>query len=135
MIHYAIAISKDEGMANYGSIVPDVAGCYGFGDTLDEVIDETKSAILSHIETMLELDMPFEFQTTPIETLQTDPDYQGVIWAVVAIDETAFDKQVRFNVSWSEHLLKKVDEHIAKTHDTRSGFLAKLASHAVQSSP
>lgn len=131
MIQYAVAISKDDGMANYGSIVPDVAGCYGFGDSLDEVISETKSAVESHIKTMLELDMPFEFKTTPIEDLQKNPDYANVIWALIAIDETTFDKQVRFNVSWNEHLLKKVDEYIAKTHDTRSGFLAKLASQAI----
>lgn len=127
MIHYAVAISKDDNMANYGAIVPDVAGCYSFGDTIDELLNETKLAIESHIETMLELNMPFEFKTTPIETLQKNPDYQGVAWAFITINETAFDKQVRFNVSWSEHLLKKVDEYVAKTHDTRSGFLAKLA--------
>lgn len=128
MIHYAVAITKDDGMTNYGSVVPDVAGCYGFGDTLDELLSETQSAVNSHIETMIELDMPFEFKTTPLEVLQKDPAYQGVIWAIISIDETAFDRQVRFNVSWSEHLLKKVDAHIAGTHDTRSGFLARLAS-------
>lgn len=127
MMYYVVAISKDDNMGNYGSIVPDVPGCYSFGDTLDELLSETKSAVESHIETMLELDMPFEFKTTPLETLQKNPDYQGVTWAVIAIDEMAFDKQVRFNVSWSEHLLKKVDDYVAKTHDTRSGFLAKLA--------
>ncbi|MFB6349463.1 type II toxin-antitoxin system HicB family antitoxin [Moraxella sp. ZJ142] len=135
MLHYPIAISKDDGMQNYASVVPDVDGCFGFGDTIDETIDNTKSLLQKHIATMLELDMPFEFKTSTIESLQTDPDYNGVIWAVVAIDETAFDKQVRFNVSWSEHLLKKVDDYVAKTHDTRSGFLAKLAEErlAVQS--
>lgn len=135
MLHYPIAITKDDDMQNYASVVPDVGGCFGFGDTIDETIDNTRALLQDHIAMMLELDMPFEFKVSSIENLQTDPDYQGVIWAVVAIDETAFDKQVRFNVSWSEHLLKKVDEHIAKTHDTRSGFLAKLASHAVQSKP
>lgn len=127
MMYYAVAISKDDNMQNYGSVVPDVPGCYGFGDTLDELLSETKSAVESHIETTLELNMPFEFKTTSLETLQKNPDYQGVTWALIAIDETAFDKQVRFNVSWSEHLLKKVDDYVAKTHDTRSGFLAKLA--------
>lgn len=132
MIHYAIAISKDDNMNNYGGIIPDVVGCYTFGDSIDELLLESKSAIESHIETTLELGLPFDFKTTPIETLKNDPEYSEVLaWAFVAIDETAFDKQIRFNVSWNEHLLKKVDEYIAKTHDTRSGFLAKLASQAI----
>lgn len=131
MLYYPIAISKDDTMQNYGSVVPDVSGCYGFGDTIDEIIDNTKALLYDHIATTLELGLPFVFQTTPIHQLQTNPDYQDVIWAVIAIDETAFDKQVRFNVSWNEHLLNKVDAYIAKTHDTRSGFLAKLASAAV----
>lgn len=131
-MHYVIAISKDDGMNNYGGIIPDVVGCYTFGDSIDELLLESKSAIESHIETTLELGLPFDFKTTPIETLKNDPNYGDVLaWAFVAIDETAFDKQVRFNVSWNEHLLKKVDDYIAKTHDTRSGFLAKLASQAI----
>lgn len=127
MLHYPIAISKDDDMQNYASVVPDVGGCFGFGDTIDETINNTKALLHEYIATMLELNMPFEFKVSSIESLKADPDYDGVIWALIAIDETAFDKQVRFNVSWSEHLLKKVDDYVAKTHDTRSGFLAKLA--------
>ncbi|OOR92092.1 hypothetical protein B0181_02090 [Moraxella caviae] len=40
MLHLPIAITKDEGMANYGSVVPDVPGCYGFGESLDELLNE-----------------------------------------------------------------------------------------------
>lgn len=128
MINYVIAIVKDDDMGNYGAVVPDVDGCLPFGDTIDETIANAKALLNDHIATTIELGLPFEFKTTPIETLQQDPDYADVLaWAFVSIDETAFDKQVRFNVSWSEQLLKVVDEYVAKTHDTRSGFLAKLA--------
>ncbi|WP_218563855.1 type II toxin-antitoxin system HicB family antitoxin [Moraxella caviae] len=41
---------------------------------------------------MLDLNMPFEFTTTPLEVLQNDPEYQGVTWAVIAIDKTLFDR-------------------------------------------
>lgn len=132
MINYAIGIVKDDEMGNYGAIVPDVSGCLPFGDTIDETIDNAKALLDDHIATTIELGLPFNFNTTPIEILKNDPEYSEVLaWAFVAIDETVFDKQVRFNVSWNEHLLKKVDEYIAKTHDTRSGFLAKLASQAI----
>lgn len=129
MMNYAVAISKDAEMGNYSAVIPDVSGCYAFGDTIDELLAETKSAIESHIETTLDCGLAFGFTTTPLEVLQSDPDHADVIaWAFVSVDETAFSKQVRFNVSWNEYLLRRVDEHIAKTHDTRSGFLAKIAS-------
>lgn len=129
MMNYAVAISKDADMNNYSAVIPDVSGCYAFGDTIDELLYETKSAIESHIETTLDCGLAFDFTTTPLEVLQGDPDHANVIaWAFVSVDEMAFSKQVRFNVSWNEYLLKRVDEHIAKTHDTRSGFLAKIAS-------
>lgn len=129
MINYAVAISKDAGMENYSAVIPDVAGCYAFGDTIDELLIETKSAIESHIETTLDCGLAFEFVTTPLEVLQKDAEYGDVIaWAFVSVDDMAFDKQIRFNVSWSERLLNRVDEYVKRTHDTRSGFLAKLAS-------
>ena len=132
MLNYAIAITKDADMGNYGAVIPDVAGCYPLGDTIDELLDDAKSAIEAHIEFTLEENLPFEFTTTPIETLKNHPDYTDVLaWAYVTIDESAFIKQVRFNVSWNEYLLKRVDEYIATTHDTRSGFLAKLAEEII----
>lgn len=91
MLYYPIAISKDEGMQNYASVVPDVGCCFGFGDTIEETINNTKSLLHEHIATMLELNMPFEFKASPIESLKANPAYDGAIWALVAIDETAFD--------------------------------------------
>ena len=51
---------------------------------------------------------------------------------MIAIDETAFSKQVRFNVSWNEYLLNQVDSYIANHNETRSGFLAKAAQAAMR---
>ena len=42
VLYYPIGISKDEGMQNYASFVPDVDCCFGFGDTIEEVIENTK---------------------------------------------------------------------------------------------
>ncbi len=133
MINYPIAIVKDDGMANYAAIVPDVDGCFPTGDTIDETITNAKALLQDHIETMIDLDMPFDFKHSTIEELNCDPEYKdAIMWAVVSIDETKLStKQTRFNVSWSEYLLHKVDDYIAKTHDTRSGFLAKVAQKAI----
>lgn len=129
MIHYPIAIFKDAGMTNYAAIVPDVDGCFPTGDTIDETIDAAQKLLQDHIECLLDEGMSFDFKVSQIETLKADVDYaEALVWAIVSIDETQFStKQVRFNVSWSEYLLNRVDNYVAQSHDTRSGFLAKAA--------
>lgn len=129
MIHYPIAIFKDAGMTNYAAIVPDVDGCFPTGDTIDETIDAAQKLLHDHIECLLDEGMSFDFKVSQIETLKADADYaEALIWAMVGIDETQFStKQVRFNVSWSAYLLNRVDNYVAQSHDTRSGFLAKAA--------
>lgn len=129
MIHYPIAIFKDAGMTNYAAIVPDVDGCFPTGDTIDETIDAAQKLLQDHIECLLDEGMSFDFKVSQIETLKADADYaEALVWAMVGIDETQFStKQVRFNVSWSAYLLNRVDNYVAQSHDTRSGFLAKAA--------
>jgi len=129
MIHYPIAIFKDAGMTNYAAIVPDVDGCFPTGDTIDETIDAAQKLLHDHIECLLDEGMSFDFKVSQIETLKADADYaEALVWAMVGIDETQFStKQVRFNVSWSAYLLNRVDNYVAQSHDTRSGFLAKAA--------
>lgn len=133
MYYFPLAIMKDDDMNNYAGVFPDVNGCFPQADSIDEIIVEAQSLLYAHIETMLEHNMPFDFKTSKIEQLQQDDEYRDILaWVMIAIDETKLSsKLVRFNVSWSEYLLKRVDEHIAKTHDTRSGFLAKAVTQAM----
>lgn len=39
---------------NYGAYSPDVLGCVAVGDTIEECIDEMRSALAFHLESMLE---------------------------------------------------------------------------------
>lgn len=126
---YALAIFKDHDNPTYGVVVPDVPGCYPSGDSIEEAITDSKALIKMHISFILDENLPFDFKTRSIEELRLDPEYQDALtWAIVEIDETALsDKQTRFNVSWPEYLLARVDEYTNSHHETRSGFLAKAA--------
>lgn len=131
---FALAIFKDADNPTYGVVVPDVPGCYPCGDSIEAAIEDSKSAIKAHIEFMLENDLEIDLATRPIEELRTDPDYaDAVAWGIAEIDESALSaKQTRFNVSWPEYLLVRVDQYAADNHDTRSGFLAKAALAAIE---
>ncbi|KDN12741.1 hypothetical protein BGI40_03705 [Snodgrassella communis] len=122
-----IAIHKDA-ETGYGVTVPSLPGCFSYGNTLNQAIEEVKQAILFHIEGMLEDGKEPETNQPALETLITNPDYAGAQWfgIEVNIDHLTF-KPERFNVSWPKYILNKVDTYVSQTHDTRSNFLAKAA--------
>jgi len=122
-----IAIHKDEN-TGYGVSVPSLPGCFSYGDTLEQAIEETKQAIVFHIEGTLEDGTEPETDQPSLDTLIADPAYAGAQWfgIEVNIDHLTL-KPERFNVSWPKYLLDKVDTYVSQTHDTRSNFLAKAA--------
>jgi predicted RNase H-like HicB family nuclease len=52
MVDLDIVIMEDEEVGGYISIVPSLPGCHTQGDTIEEVIKNTKEAILLYIETL-----------------------------------------------------------------------------------
>ena len=114
-----IAIHKDEN-TGYGVTVPSLPGCFSYGDTLEQAIEESKQAILFHIEGLLEDGIEPETNQPDLATLINDPEYAGAQWF-----------GIEMNI---DHLtLKKVDTYVSQTHDTRSNFLAKAALERINS--
>ena len=126
-----VAIHKDEGSV-FGVSVPDVPGCFSYGDTVEDALKNALEAVIFHVEGLLE-DGEFDSLTpSSIEDLQDSNEYPDALWALVDIDLSRLSsKQTRFNVSWPEYLLARVDEYAAAHHETRSGFLAKAAQQAL----
>ena len=126
-----VAIHKDEGSV-FGVSVPDVPGCFSYGDTVEDALKNAQEAVIFHVEGLLE-DGEFDSLTpSSIEDLQDSNEYPDALWALVDIDLSRLSsKQTRFNVSWPEYLLARVDEYAASHHETRSGFLAKAAQQAL----
>ncbi|MDO4700680.1 MAG: type II toxin-antitoxin system HicB family antitoxin [Moraxella sp.] len=129
---YPIAIEKPANANEcYGVIVPDVAGCFSAGDTLDEAVKNAHEAISLHLD-MLANDGDDIPQATSIANHQDDPDYQGVIWALVEVDLSAYmGKAEKINVTLPSRLIAKIDAKV-KAHKSlyksRSNYLAQLAS-------
>lgn len=120
-----VAIHKDEGSV-FGVSVPDLPGCFSYGNTFEEALINTKDALQFHIEGLLEDGNFDSLKPSKIEDLRTSEDYKDALWALVDIDLNKISlKQVRFNVSWPEYLLQRVDAYVEAHHETRSGFLAK----------
>lgn len=124
---YPVVLHKGDG--TYGVTVPDVAGCFSAGDTIDDALESVREALALHFQGLVE-DDDFLPEPQDIERHQSNEDYAGGIWAIVDFDVTPyFGKAVRFNASLPESLLKRIDERVKQSgsYASRSGFLAAAA--------
>ena len=134
MIYYPAALFQDPDQSNWGVIIPDLPGCYPVGDTVADALADAKAAAMFHLEGLLQENLPIP-EAQSIEIHRDNPDYaDAVLWTMVEADDTALTGQVRFNVSWPQYLLDRVDEYTAVHHETRSGFLAKAALNLINRS-
>ena len=76
------------------------------GDTVEEAIADAKTAAF-HIEGMIAENMEFEEQPRSIAQLRQLPEYAEAAWVVIEVDEAAFSRPVRLNVSRPEYLLQE----------------------------
>lgn len=125
-MNYPVVIHKDR-KSDYGVSVPDLPGCITAGATVDEALAMAREAIELHLEGMIE-EGGVAPLATPIEKLQTDPDYAGGTWAIVNVDENTLRiKIARIGITMPQRVLDAIDRH-AKAHgETRSGLLARAA--------
>jgi predicted RNase H-like HicB family nuclease len=131
-MEFPVAIHKDDGNV-YGVIVPDIAGCHSSGDTIEQAIHNTREAIESHVSTLIECGEEVDLSVTPVEVLVHQPEYAGAVRALVDVDPAKFDtKPERVNISSPRFVLRKIDAYAGRHHETRSGFLARVALDAIR---
>ncbi|SAL12835.1 hypothetical protein AWB69_00421 [Caballeronia udeis] len=131
-MEFPVAIHQDEGSV-YGVIVPGIAGCHSWGDTIEQAIHNTREAIESHVATLIECGEEVDLSATPVEVLVHQTEYAGAVWALVDVDPAQFDtKPERVNISLPRFVLRKIDAYAGKHHETCSGFLGRVALDAIR---
>ena len=127
MIRYPIAIEIGNETTAFGVIVPDLAGCFSAGDTLDEAIDNAKEAITLHIDGLLD-DNEMIPAPSPVSRYSLLAEYAGFIWALVEIDPAILDdKAERVNITLPRRVLARLDAKAKEAGETRSGYIARLS--------
>ena len=124
---YPIAIELGDDTHAYGVTVPDIAGCFSAGDTMEEALKNVREAIEFHLEGLVE-----DGQEIPLPTdmakHQQNPDFAvNYIWAIVDIDVSRFmGKAEKINVTLPSRLIHLIDNRVTKDsrYKSRSGFLA-----------
>ncbi|SAL17252.1 Antitoxin HicB [Caballeronia cordobensis] len=130
-MEFPVAIHKDPDSC-YGVTVPDIPGVFSAGDTVDEAMKNTKEAIYTHVSILIEDGLDVSLVPSPIEDLMPNPDFAGAIWAYVEVDLSKLDaRPERINISLPRFVLHKIDSYVEARHETRSGFLARVALEAI----
>lgn len=126
-MNFPVAIHKDARSA-YGVTVPDLAGCFSAGKTLDEALANAREAIELHVEGLLDAGEPMP-RPKPIDAYVDAPDFRGAVWAIVSADLGKLRlNAVRVQVSLPARSLDALDRRARETGDTRSGLLVQAVS-------
>lgn len=125
-MRYAIMIQKDEN-SDFGVIVLDLPGCFSAGSTIEEAVENSKEAILCHLEGMLDdnEDIP-----TPIAVEQhyLHAQHEGIL-AFVDIDLSEIaGKTKRIDITLPQKLIKKIDKSANELGLSRSAYIAEMAA-------
>ena len=125
-MRYPIIIHKDP-ESDFGITVPDLPGCFSAGSTMEEALQNSEEAILTHIEGLLLDNDPIP-TPSKIEELRKKYRDDTAVWAVVSVDLNKLSERVkRVNITIPENLLSKIDTYAEKEGESRSGLLVTAA--------
>jgi len=130
---YPVVVHHEDGSA-YGVTVPDfirddIGGCFSAGDTFAEALDNTKEAIQSILEILVEDNKEIP-KGSNVEDYLNHEEYQDGVWALVDIDLTPYlGHSKKINVTLPDGLIAKIDKEVSenKYFSNRSKFLAIAA--------
>lgn len=127
-MRYPIAIEPGTDSVAWGVVVPDLAGCFSAGDTMEEAMVQAEAAVIAWIEATLDAgqDVP---QPTAIDTLRAaHTELDGWLWALVTVDPAVLDDTLeRVNISLPRRVLRRLDALARNAGESRSGFIARMA--------
>jgi len=125
-LNYPVVIHKDKD-SDYGVTVPDLPGCFSAGETLEDVLENAKEAIMCHVEGLMMDGEPVP-NATSIENHRNNKSYKDGIWALVPVDLTKISgKAKRINITIPERLLAQVDHFAKDKGEKRSGLFLNAA--------
>ena len=134
-MNYSVAVHKSQGSC-YGITVPDIAGCFSAGDTLEEALHNAQNAISTHLEYLAE-----EGVLPPVAKALDDylihDDFKGVIWGYVDVDfSEILGETKKATVTLPTLLIHKIDNLVrCGAIKSRSAFLVESATKNLAGRP
>lgn len=129
MKQYIALIHKESG-SDFGVSFPDFPGAITAGRTLDDARAMAEEALGFHLDGLIE-DGAAIPEPSRLEQVMADPANRDGVAILVPV-RTSSGRAVRVNVTLPEDVLAKIDRYAKKHGFTRSGFLAKAATRAIE---
>lgn len=132
MSHY-IGIFDQAEDGSFGVTFPDLPGCTSSGATLDEAYRNAIGAVRDWVEVRYDrgINPP---SARDVGALLGDPERNnGIMVAVPCI--ARYGRTVRVQLTMDEGTLAAIDDAARLTSETRSGFVARVASEAAAKLP
>lgn len=82
-MRYVVVLHLDKD-SDYGVTVPDLAGCFSAGSTIEEALANAVEAIECHLEAMM-ADGEKIPNSKPIEQHRKNADFADGLWAIVEV--------------------------------------------------
>ncbi len=125
-MRYPVAIEPGTDTAAFGVVFPDLPGCFSAGDTLDEALVGAEEAAAAWLDATLDSGGAIP-AASGLDTIRSNPDYAGWIFAVVTVDPDALDDTTeRVNITLPRRVLTRLDFQARAAGESRSGYIAKM---------
>ena len=125
---YPVVVYKDP-ESDYGTVVPDLPGCYSAGSTLSEALEKTREAIYTHLEGMAKDGevAPEPSDRSAIQASGDFPDAAALAAVEIDVNKVSIETE-RVNITLPKWLISSIDA----SEPNRSRFLAESAIKALQ---
>ena len=125
-MNFPVVIHKDKN-SDFGVTIPDLPGCFSAGETFEIALENSKEAILCHVEGLIK-DKESMPKATSIDRLKSKKEYKEGVWALVSVDLSELSKKAkRVNVTVPENILRQIDYYAKRHGETRSGLITNAA--------
>lgn len=131
---YPIAIEPGDADHAWGVVVPDIAGCFSAGESLDDAVKNAKEAIEAHLQVLAEDGGKIPFASEMSDHV-ANPDFAGWAWAFVDIDINDFlGGSEKINITLPRIMIRMIDEMVTAQPNfrSRSGFLNEGAQRILR---
>lgn len=128
---FIAALHSDDGQT-FGVTVPGLPGCFSAGDSIEDAIENAKTAIDLSVEDLVNEQGSLPTQLS-IGEYRVDPDYSDVtLWTVIDVNvERLLGPSKKINITVPVKALEEIDAYASARGKTRSGFLLESARRAM----
>lgn len=127
MIRYPVAVEPGTRTTAFGVVVPDLPGCFGAGDTLDEAMLSAEEAAALWIDAALDAGQSIP-PPSSLDELGARREYRNWLFGLINLDQALLDDTVeRVNITLPRRVLRRIDSKARESGETRSSYIARMA--------